>query len=79
MPYVVDAALKVLEGTRHLVLAGAKAPVGFFAYPGKPGKLWPRECEVHVLARVEQDVVGALEALADELGAPRNQIGRAHV
>ena len=72
IPYVVDAALKVLEGTRHLVLAGARAPVAFFAYPGKPGTLWPRDCEVHVLARVEQDVVGALEALADELGAPRD-------
>jgi len=71
IPYVVDAALKVLEGTRHLVLAGARAPVAFFAYPGKPGTLWPRDCEVHVLARVEQDVTGALEALADELGAPR--------
>ena len=41
IPYVVDAALKVLEGTRHLVLAGAKAPVGFFGYPGKPSTLWP--------------------------------------
>jgi len=71
IPYVVDSALKVLEGMRHLVLAGAKAPVGFFAYPGKPGKLWPRDCEVHVLARVEDDVVTALEALADELSAPR--------
>ena len=71
IPYVVDAALKALEGTRHLVLAGAKAPVGFFAYPGKPSTLWPKDCEVHVLASVEQDIVAALEALADELGAPR--------
>jgi acetolactate synthase I/II/III large subunit len=71
IPYAVDAALQVLGGIRHLVLAGAKAPVGFFAYPGKPGKLWPRECELHVLARPEQGVVGALEALADALGAPR--------
>jgi acetolactate synthase-1/2/3 large subunit len=71
IPYVVDAALKVLEGTRHLVLAGAKAPVGFFGYPGKPSTLWPPDCEVHVLARAEQDIVGALDALADELGAPR--------
>ena len=70
IPYVVDAALKVLKDTRHLVLAGAKAPVGFFAYPGKPSTLWPEDCAVHVLAGVEQDVVGALEALADELGAP---------
>lgn len=71
IPYVVEAALKVLEGVRHLVLAGAKAPVGFFGYPGKPSTLWPQDCQVHVLARPEQDIVGALDALADELGAPR--------
>jgi acetolactate synthase-1/2/3 large subunit len=71
IPYVVDVALKVLADSKHLVLAGAKAPVGFFAYPGKPSTLWPEDCQVHVLARVEQDIVGALEALADELGAPR--------
>jgi acetolactate synthase-1/2/3 large subunit len=70
IPYVVDAALKVLEDTRHLVLAGGKAPVGFFAYPGKPSMLWPKECAVHALAGAETDVVGALEALADALGAP---------
>src|SRR5262249_27247789 len=58
------------EGTRHLVLAGAKAPVGFFAYPGKPSTLWPRDCALHELARPDQDVAAALEALADELGAP---------
>jgi acetolactate synthase-1/2/3 large subunit len=69
IPYVVDAALKVLAGTRHLVLAAAKPPVGFFAYPGKPSKLWPDDCAVHTLASGDQDVVGALEALADELGA----------
>jgi acetolactate synthase-1/2/3 large subunit len=71
IPYVVDLALKALEGTKHLVLAGARAPVGFFAYPGKPSALWPADCEVHMLALPEDDVVGALQALADELGAPR--------
>ncbi|TAK52210.1 MAG: acetolactate synthase large subunit [Betaproteobacteria bacterium] len=71
IPYAVDAALKVLAGTKHLILAGAKPPVGFFAYPGKPSTLWPRDCTLHVLARPEQDAIGALEALADELGAPR--------
>jgi len=76
IPYVVDAALKVLGGTRHLVLAGAKAPVGFFAYPGKPSALWPQDCELHVLARAEQDIVAALEALADELAAPREAPSR---
>lgn len=72
IPYVVDAALKVLEGTKHLVLAGARAPVGFFAYPGKPSTLWPKDCTVHQLAAAGEDIVGALEALADELGAPRD-------
>lgn len=71
IPYVVDAALRVLAGTRHLVLAAAKPPVGFFGYPGRPSTMWPAQCEVHVLSRVEQDVVGALEALGDALGAPR--------
>jgi len=76
IPYVVDAALKVLGGTRHLVLVGAKAPVGFFAYPGKPSTLWPQDCELHVLARAEQDIVAALEALADELAAPHEAPSR---
>jgi len=58
IPYVVDSALKVLEGTRRLVLAGAKPPVGFFGYPGKPSTLWPVDCEVLVLARAEQDPAG---------------------
>ena len=71
IPYVVESALKVLQGTRHLVLAGAKAPVGFFGYPGKPSTLWPPDCEILVLARAEQDIVGALDAVADALGAPR--------
>jgi acetolactate synthase-1/2/3 large subunit len=72
IPYVIDAALKVLGGTKHLVLAGAKAPVGFFAYPGKPSTLWPEDCTVHCLADVGEDIVGALQALADELGAVKD-------
>jgi len=72
IPYAVDRALEVLGGLAHLVLVGAKPPVGFFAYPGKPSEMWPKECNLHVLARPEEDLVGALEALADELGAPRD-------
>ncbi|MBI1396359.1 MAG: acetolactate synthase large subunit [Betaproteobacteria bacterium] len=70
IPYVVDSARKVLEGTRHVVLVGAKPPTAFFAYPGKPSLLYPPDASVHVLARPEQDAVAALEWLADELGAP---------
>ncbi|QIN78539.1 acetolactate synthase large subunit [Rubrobacter marinus] len=72
LPYPVDAAIKTLSGTSHLLLAGSKAPVAFFAYPDKPSALSPPECEVHGLAAPGEDVVGALEALADELGAREN-------
>ncbi len=68
LPYPVDAALETLAGTRHLLLVGTTAPVAFFAYPGKPSALSPPDCEVHTLAGPAEEVVGALEALAEELG-----------
>ena len=69
LPYNVDLALAALKNVRELVLAGAKSPVSFFAYPGKPSVLAPAECRVTKLAGVEDDLEAALEALADELGA----------
>ena len=69
MPYNVDLALAAMKDVRQLVLAGAKAPVSFFAYPGKPSVLTPAECAVTKLAGAEDDLEGALEAVADELGA----------
>jgi acetolactate synthase I/II/III large subunit len=70
LPYQVDAAVAALSGVRHLVLVGAREPVGFFAYPGKPSLILPEGAVVHVLARPEEDTVGALAALASELDAP---------
>jgi acetolactate synthase I/II/III large subunit len=72
LPYPVDAALATLAGARHLVLVGSEAPVAFFAYPDMPSALSPPRCEIHTLATPEGDVVGALEALAEELEAPQN-------
>ena len=69
VPYAVDRALAAFAGTRHLVLAGAKAPVAFFAYPDKPSRLWPEDCVVHTLATEAEDGVDALERLVDALGA----------
>ncbi len=73
VPYPVDQAVAALAGVKHVVLVGAQPPVGFFAYPGKPGLMYPPDAEVHVLARVEHDLPGTLAALADELGAPQVQ------
>ena len=69
VPYPVDQALAALAGARHLVLVGAAAPPSFFAYPGMPGRMWPENCEIHVLTRPEQDGPDALARLADRLGA----------
>jgi acetolactate synthase I/II/III large subunit len=69
VPYVVDQAVKVLAGLKHIVLVGAKMPVAFFAYPDKPSLLSPQDCQGHVLARPEEDAIGALAALADAIGA----------
>ena len=72
IPYAIEKAMGVLEGVRHVVLAGAKPPTGFFGYPGKPSLLSPSNAQTHVLARPEEDAVVALNGLADELGAPAN-------
>ena len=69
IPYVVDRALDVLKDIRHMVLVGARAPVAFFAYPGKPSRLAPEACEMTLLAGLGDDIVGAVEALAGELDA----------
>ncbi len=70
LAYLAEFIEMQLGGTRHLILADARAPVSFFAYPGKPGDLVPDGCEVHTLASGSDDAVWALEALADLLGAP---------
>jgi acetolactate synthase-1/2/3 large subunit len=69
IPYPVDQALAALAGLKHVILVGAKMPVAFFAYPGKPSLLAPADAAAHVLARPEEDAIGALAALAEEVGA----------
>ena len=69
IPFVVDQALQLLDGVRHVILVGAKPPVAFFAYPGKPSVLTPEGCVMHRLAELGDDLTHALAWLADELGA----------
>jgi acetolactate synthase I/II/III large subunit len=63
LPYFGEQAAEVLAPFKHLILVASKAPVTFFAYPGKPSELTPEGCASHILASPEQDAVGALEAL----------------
>ncbi|MDY0107921.1 MAG: acetolactate synthase large subunit, partial [Giesbergeria sp.] len=67
--YLAELAGVQLAGIEHLVLVDAKAPVSFFAYPGKKSYLVPDGCAVHTLATPEQDAVVSLGKLAETLGA----------
>jgi len=71
LPYVVDNALAAMKGTRQLVLAGAKSPVTFFAYPGKPSVVAPEDCVATTLASVADDLEDSLSALAEAVGASK--------
>lgn len=68
LPYFAEQALEALDGIDVLLVAGTKAPVSFFAYPGVPSELTPSGAEPIVLADPTQDAAGALAALAEALG-----------
>ncbi|HEY5657222.1 MAG TPA: acetolactate synthase large subunit [Myxococcota bacterium] len=72
LPYFPEQAIEVLKPFQRIVLAGAREPVSFFGYPGLPSRLAPETAEITELAAADADVVGALEALAERLGAPRD-------
>lgn len=72
LPYAVDAALEALAAYRRIILVDAKAPVAFFAYPGKPGLLTPPGCECITLCDASQDAEAALHALCEAVGAQRS-------
>jgi len=65
--YLAEMATYQLGGAKHLILAGARSPVTFFAYPGQPSDLVPEGCQVHLLAEPESGPSAALGQLADEL------------
>lgn len=71
--YPVDKALEQLKDIDYLVLIGAQTPVGFFAYPGKPGRLIHDNCEVATLAIPGDDLPGTITALAEEMGATKEK------
>ena len=74
VPYGMDAAIQALARFEHIILDNAKAPVGFFAYPGMPSTQYPDSAQLHVLTRPDQNPLPALQALADALHAPQAAI-----
>ncbi len=71
--YVLEMAVEQLKEFRKLILVGARAPVAYFAYPGKDSVFTSPECEIHTLASPGEDYVGALEALETALSPLRTQ------
>lgn len=70
VPYNTDLARETLAPYKTIILVGAKPPVGFFAYPGKPSTQYADDARFIRLSRPDQDAVAALQALVDELDAP---------
>src|SRR5258707_12756186 len=69
IPYFAEQIVEFFQDTEQLILVGAKPPVSFFAYPGKPSWGLQAATAIHYLAHPHEDGVQALEALAEALGA----------
>ena len=69
LAYLAEQAGAQLAGVENLILAGARSPVSFFAYPDTASDLVPPGCSVTVLAEPDQDTEAALELLADQVAA----------
>ena len=67
--YLAEMASVQLKGYDHLVLVDAKAPVSFFAYPGKKSYLVPDNCTAHTLVQAHEDALASLQALVEAVGA----------
>jgi len=73
--YLAELASVQLAGLDHLILVDAKAPVSFFAYPGKESYLVPGGCHLHTLASFTQDVAGSLDKLSRAVAADQTTPG----
>jgi acetolactate synthase-1/2/3 large subunit len=69
IPYFAEQIVDFLAGYDTLVLVGGQPPVSFFAYPAKPSWCTPEGCRIVYLAQPHEDQLGALQALAEAVGA----------
>ena len=81
LPYFPEQGREALASASHLVLGGALDPVAFFGYPGQTSRLLGEEQKLVAMAQPTDDAVGALEALAEQVGkdAPLDERARPEV
>jgi acetolactate synthase-1/2/3 large subunit len=68
VPYFPERAVEMVSRYEVILLAGAPEPVTFFGYPGVRSRILNDEQERIALCTDKQNVVEALECLADALG-----------
>ncbi len=69
LPYFAEQAEEALQPYQHIILVDTKAPVSFFAYPGKASELTPAHASAHQLTAAGDATLTALEQLAEAVGA----------
>jgi acetolactate synthase-1/2/3 large subunit len=69
VPYFPERAVDMVSRYEVVLFAGASEPVTFFGYPGVRSRILTDQQERIVLCTDRQNVVEALEYLADALGA----------
>jgi acetolactate synthase-1/2/3 large subunit len=70
VPYFPEQAVEMISRYQAVLFAGAPEPVTFFGYPGVRSRILSDEQERIILCTDRQNVVEALEYLADALSAP---------
>ncbi len=69
LAYLAELAIDSIKDIEQIVLVGAADPVSFFAYPGVSSAIAPASCAKFTLAGPNDDINGALQALAEKVNA----------
>ena len=73
LAYLAELAIDSIKDVEQIILVGAADPVSFFAYPGVSSAIAPESCEKFTLAGPNDDIDGALRALAEKVGATERE------
>jgi acetolactate synthase-1/2/3 large subunit len=77
IPYFAEQIVEFLKDVEQFILVGAKPPVTFFAYPGKPSWCLPDGARIIHLSHPHEDGPVALRAVAEAIHAPKEPLLRA--
>jgi len=69
LAYFAEQGVEQIKDVEQLIMVGTKAPVAFFAYPGKASEFYAPDSVLHTLAGVDQNAEDALERLVAAVGA----------